>query len=204
MALISVKPRLWSRSEYYQMAEIGFFDGERVELIRGEVVPMSPHDPLHSGAVENSNTLFSRLFGERYAVRIQLPLSAPDQSEPEPDVVLTESQKAAELRRQRCHPSSATLVVEVANTSLQYDRLEKGSLYAQAEVPDYWIVNLQDFLLEVNSQPCPDQDHPFGWAYREKSSLNPDDTMTYLGRKIPVGAFFLDLLDSTDSAGEGH
>lgn len=195
MTLISVNPRLWSRSEYYQMAEIGFFDKERVELMRGEVVPMSPHDPLHSGAVENCNTLFSRLFGELYTVRIQLPLSAPDQSEPEPDVALVENQRAAELRRQRRHPSTATLVLEVANTSLQYDRLEKGSLYAQAEVPDYWIVNLQDFLLEVYSRPCPDQDNPFGWAYRKKSLLNPDDTLTYLGQKIPVRAFFLDLLD---------
>lgn len=153
------------------MGEAGVFrPGERVELIEGEIVPVSPHILPHGDRIMKLNTRFVRAFGETHFVRVQLPLTLGDKSEPEPDFAVVSPEQAQMGPR---HPPTADLVVEIADTSLSYDRAEKASLYARAKVPEYWLVNLVDGRLEVRTRPDPEPEAIFGWGYRELTILSP-------------------------------
>ena len=195
MTLFSVKPRTWTRAEYQLLGETELFSGDRVELFRGEIVAMSPHDPLHSGAVENLNSVLFRAFGETKSVRIQLPFAAPDNSEPEPDAVLLDREKSLQYKLRREHPSEAELIVEVARTSLNYDRLEKLGLYAEAGVEEYWIVNLADMLVERYRGPVADSQAPYGWSYSQTETYSPKDSLEYSSKRIDLSELFLGLID---------
>lgn len=126
------------------MAALGFFRDERVELIRGMVVKMSPIGPPHASVVDRLTRLFVRALGERARVRIQQPLIAFDESEPEPDMAVVPEGSYVER-----HPDSAFLVVEVAETSLDYDRDTKGPLYAASHVDEYWVVDVAARAVEL-------------------------------------------------------
>lgn len=130
------------------MAGLGFFRNERVELIRGMVVQMSPIGPPHASVVDRLTRLFVRGLGERALVRIQQPLIAYDESEPEPDVAIVPEGSYVER-----HPDSAYLVVEVAETSLEYDRDTKGPLYAASDVAEYWVVDVAARAIELYTDP---------------------------------------------------
>ncbi|MGC4091971.1 MAG: Uma2 family endonuclease [Polyangiaceae bacterium] len=128
------------RSEYEQMIDQGLFDGERVELLDGFVVRMTPQKSPHSSVVQSLNLILVSTFAisGRASVRCQLPLALSDVSEPEPDfaVVPTGSYKDAQ-------PSRAYFLVEVADSSLPKDR-RKASLYARAGIPEYWLIELHE------------------------------------------------------------
>lgn len=145
---LHAEPRRLSRAEYDRMAELGFFRAERVELIRGTVVRMAPIGPNHSDPVDVLNVLFVRAIGERARVRIQSPFLAADDSEPEPDVALVPYRRYADE-----HPRDAFLIVEVADSSLLYDRNTKAPLYAESGVDEYWIVDVAARAVEVHDQP---------------------------------------------------
>jgi Uma2 family endonuclease len=141
-------PRRLTRAEYDRMGELQFFRGERVELIHGTVVRMSPIGPSHSSMVGRLNELLlPRLLG-RATVRIQQPFIAHDDSEPEPDVAIVPSGRYNDR-----HPDSALLIVEVAESSLAYDRETKGLLYAASGVPEYWLVDVGGRAVEVYRNP---------------------------------------------------
>jgi len=148
---VPIPRRRFTREEYYRLAEIGFFQGERVELIEGEIVKMSPISPFHGEVLTLLAERLWQLFGEGYRVRVQLPLSLGD-SEPEPDIAVVPG-KAGDYVH--AHPTTALLVVEVAQTSLEYDREVKAPLYARAGIPEYWIVNLDGQCIEVYRDPAP-------------------------------------------------
>ncbi len=167
---IVIPRRRFTREEYYRIAETGVFDGERVELIEGEVVQMSPIGPAHGEAVTLMAEVLWRLFGEGYRVRVQMPLSLGD-SEPEPDVAVVAG-KPGDYRD--AHPTSAVLVVEVAQSSLDYDRVVKGGLYAQAGIAEYWLVNLEERCVEVYRDPSADR------GYRFKRIYTPGETFSCL------------------------
>jgi Uma2 family endonuclease len=96
-----------------------------------------------------------------------------DESEPEPDLAVA----PGTLRDYRCeHPARPVLVVEVAECSLRLDRNEKSSLYARAQLEDYWIVNLLAHVLEVYRQPTPDPTAPYGWSYSSRQVLGPESS----------------------------
>src|SRR5207247_10672957 len=102
-----------------------------------------------------------------------------DESEPEPDVMVV----AGQIRGHRdAHPERAALVVEVALSSLAFDRRHKGSLYARAGVADYWIVNLVDRVVEVRRRPAPDPGADFGAAYQDIELARPGATLTPLAK----------------------
>ncbi|MBX3168761.1 MAG: Uma2 family endonuclease [Candidatus Eremiobacteraeota bacterium] len=144
-------PRLFTVDDLYKMVECGILGvQERVELIEGEIVPMSPHDPKHSEALTWCNHLFSKHFGADYLVRVQLPLRLGNLSEPEPDLALL---AIADTPGNTAHPTHVPFVLEVASTSLAYDRGEKLKLYARARIPEYWIVNVRDGQVEVYRDP---------------------------------------------------
>jgi Uma2 family endonuclease len=130
------------------MVQMGMFEGERVELLFGTIVLMSPHGPEHDGSLDDLGDRLTHALGTRAKVRIQSAFAASDGSEPEPDiaVVARQSYRAA-------HPDRAWLIVEVADSSLAKDRELKAKLYAASQVDEYWIVNLVDRAIEVYRDP---------------------------------------------------
>jgi Uma2 family endonuclease len=123
---------------------------DRVELLEGVIVAMSPHNPPHASAVRRAYEAVHAIVEGRAVVSVQLPLVVSGGSVPEPDVaVLPGSQSDYDT----AHPTTALLVVEIADNSLLADRLTKAPIYAAAGIPEYWIVNLRDDVVEVFRAP---------------------------------------------------
>jgi Uma2 family endonuclease len=141
-------PRRLTRTEYDRMIELGFFRGERLELIRGTLLRMSPIGPPHATAVSRLNRLLVTRLSDRAEVRIQQPIVAADDSEPEPDVAVV---PLGDYSRE--HPHGALLVIEVADSSLSHDRKTKAELYAESNVREYWVVDLTGRTFEVFTEP---------------------------------------------------
>jgi Uma2 family endonuclease len=136
------------RVEYDRLVALGTFEGERIELIEGALRRMSPIGPPHTSTVDDLNQLLVLALAGRARVRVQGSFAAGELSEPEPDVSILP------LGNYRsAHPSEAHLVIEVADSSLSYDRGEKAQLYASCGVLEYWIVNLVDRVVEVHREP---------------------------------------------------
>jgi Uma2 family endonuclease len=143
----TVQVRRWARQSYDRMVTAGIFSpGDRAELIDGEILEMSLRKSGHSTAVRSIEEALRVAFGAGYEVRVQMLLALAPYSEPEPDVAFV---RGSPRDYRNAHPTSAVPVAEVADTTLAYDRAQKGSLYARAGVPDYWIMNLTDRHLEV-------------------------------------------------------
>jgi Uma2 family endonuclease len=132
-------------------------------LIEGEILQMTPQRSGHAIAIQLVEEVLRHAFGGGYNVRTQLPLALDLRSEPEPDIAVV---VGVPRDYRDAHPSSAVLIVEVADASLDYDRERKGNLYAQAEIIDYWIINLIDRRLEVYRDPDPTMLGPGGNHYR--------------------------------------
>lgn len=162
MGVLHATHRRWSVEEYYRMAETGVIrPDERVELIDGEVVRLSPQDWLHSTATTLCTPLLTGLFPPPYYVRVQLPLDASPHSQPEPDFAIVDKAMLSE----RPHPHRPHLILEVAQSSLRYDREVKAHLYASMGVPEFWILNVIARNLEVYTQPVADPEASFGHRY---------------------------------------
>ena len=131
--------RRWTRDEYYRMGELGWFIGQRTELIDGEVMVMSPQGPLHATSTERVRIVLERALGNGVWVRSQLAVDFGPYSEPEPDVSVVRG-KLEDYTS--AHPTRALLVVEVSDSTISYDRTRKASLYARVGIADYWIVNV--------------------------------------------------------------
>lgn len=143
------KPHSWTRSEYERMVDVGVFHPDaRFELIDGEIIDMAPQGSYHATSIQVMADYIRNLFGTGYHVRIQMPLALGDASEPEPDVTVV---AGSFMDYRHAHPQTAMLVVEVAYSTLAYDRL-KANLYAAHSIPEYWLVNLKDHCLEVSQQ----------------------------------------------------
>jgi Uma2 family endonuclease len=154
MAAAPPAARNFSRREYEKMIDVGILgEDERVELVAGRIVEMSPEGPLHAGTIDLCAETLRRLFGPGYTVRVQHPLAVEPDGEPEPDLAVVQGDPRAHLGD---HPHEAVLVVEVALASLAYDRSEKARLYARAGFPEYWIVNLSERCIEIHRTPSPD------------------------------------------------
>lgn len=172
------RTRRWTRAEYDNLIDRGVFQpGERLELLAGQLVVREPQGDPHSFAVELVNEALRSAFGPNWRVRVQLPVALDAESEPEPDV----SVAAGPVRGSaEAKPSRLALVVEISASSLALDREHKGSLYARARVPEYWVVNLNDRVLEVHREPGPDASALYGWAYRAVQTLTAPDHVTPL------------------------
>ena len=150
---IETTKKLFTVDEYYRMADAGILTpDDRVELIDGEIIEMSPIGSRHLGCVNRATRLFTSAFGGRVVVSVQNPLWLSNFTEPEPDVVLLKP-RGDEYASKKPAAEDALLVLEVADTTLAYDRNVKLPRYAKAGVPEVWIENLQDDLLLVYRDP---------------------------------------------------
>lgn len=154
------------------MGEAGLFSDERVELLDGEIVTMSPKLSPHAFTVTQLNYLLVLRLGSSAVVRIQDPIVLDDWSEPEPDVAMCE---LVPDRYRHAHPQAdqVLLVIEAAESSLAYDRTRKARAYAVAGIPEYWIVNLVDRRVEVLTDPDPRTQR-----YRQHRDVLPGDALS--------------------------
>jgi len=143
----------FSVEDYYRMAETGVLrPGKRVELLDGKIIDMSPIGPFHGGLVNRLSRLFNQLSNNRWLVSVQNPLRVDDHSEPEPDVMLLKP-AADDYTSRHPQPQDVFLLIEVADSTLEYDRAEKLPVYGRAGVAEVWIVNLPDAAIEVYREP---------------------------------------------------
>jgi Uma2 family endonuclease len=178
------QPRRWTRGEYYRLAEAGILGcDEKVELLDGEIYPtMSPQSRRHARAIALTEEVIGRAFGQGYYVQLQMPILAAEDSEPEPDVAVVKGT----WEDYEDHPTGndVVLVIEIAETSLQKDRILKSPAYARAGIADYWILNLQNRTLEVRRDPAMTE-------YKTLVVLTEQDTVSPLAAPnspVQVGA----------------
>lgn len=169
--------RRWKRVEYARLVDLGVFEGDAVELIGGQLVVAEPHGTYHASSISAVDYAVRAILPPGWIVRIQLPVSLDDESEPEPDLAVVAGRP---VDYSQSHPARPALLVEVAESSLDFDRHHKGGLYARAAIQDYWIVNLADRLLEVYREPVPDSSATYGWRYRSVVSLRRADVVVPL------------------------
>ncbi|MCC7000423.1 MAG: Uma2 family endonuclease [Deltaproteobacteria bacterium] len=139
------------RVEYDRLVELGAFQDERVELLAGVLVAGSPQGARHAQTIQRLTQRLVMALAGRAEVRVQLPLAASAESEPEPDFAVVAPGDYASG-----HPTRAFLVIEVAETSQQRDRVLKGRLYASAGIPEYWLCDLAAGAIEVHTAPGED------------------------------------------------
>ena len=147
------KPHLFTVWDYHCMAEAGVLNEDsRVELIRGQIVDMSPIGAPHFRMVNRLNRLLVPLVGARGIVSVQNPVRLDDGSGPQPDVTILHPRMDQDDAGTP-GPADVLLLIEVADSSLESDRAIKLPLYAEAGIRDYWIVNLQERAIEVHRNP---------------------------------------------------
>ncbi len=148
--------RLWSRDEYHRAHALGLFEpGERLELIRGEIIEKMPQKPFHATALSLSLEALYDLArsAPNVSVRCQLPISLPGSSEPEPDLAVVRG-SARDYQSRHPEPEEILLIVEVSDTTLSFDRTDKANLYAEAGIVEYWVLNVTDRLVEIRRDPA--------------------------------------------------
>lgn len=151
--MTQTKVRLWNIDEYHRMLEMGIITAdERVELIEGQVIPMSAKNPPHAATTLCASDYLKRLLAEVALVRVQDPIELSQYSEPEPDiaVVRIDSRKYIDHHPQ---PDEVFLVIEVADTTLETDRKQKAPLYAKARITEYWILDVNQRQVDVFREP---------------------------------------------------
>jgi Uma2 family endonuclease len=187
MDAMPIPTKRWARVEYERLVDRAVFQpGDRVELVGGQLVVREPQGSLHAVAVRLAEDVMRATFGSGWEVRGQMPVALDDESEPEPAPAVCAGSPRDYLAG---HPSRPVLLVEVAEASLAFDREHKGSLYARAHVPDYWIVNLVDHVLEVHRDPTPSANAPYGWRFSTLLRLGATETVSPLAApqaRIPV------------------
>jgi Uma2 family endonuclease len=163
----------WKRIEYDRLVDLGAFEDEPLELIGGQLIVAEPKGAYHASAVTAAEYALRAALPSGWIVRTQAPVSLDDESEPEPDLAVVPG-RPGDYRH--AHPEHPALAIEVAHSSLHFDRRDKGSLYARAGIEDYWIVNLVDRVLELYRDPVSDPAAIYGWRYRSVTTLAPPAT----------------------------
>ena len=169
-----------TRREFNAWGEEGWFEDERVELIDGVIVAMAPEGGPHLKAVMWLNSHLARALGEDRMVGISHPYAVSDTSQPVPDVAVITTERARALTDAVV---AAELVIEVAHSSRRRDLVVKSRLYAQAGVPEYWVLDLVRRELVVHTDPQGD-------AYRDVTTLPPTATAAAVGVPVPLAELF--------------
>ena len=146
--------RLFTRAEYHRMAEAGILGKrDRVELIRGEIVRMSPIGRRHVAFNDTLIALLMRRVDERAIVSVAGGVVLSDDTEPEPDIKILRRNRDVPYKEREVHADDLVCVIEVSDSSLSYDRRTKLRLYAEAGIPEYWIVDCEGEAVEVHRRP---------------------------------------------------
>ena len=163
--------RRFTRAEYRRMAEVGILgEDDRVELVRGEIVEMSPPGRRHIAFVDNlTQRLVLRLAG-RAIVSVQNPVVLAEDSEPQPDLAVRRL-RPVPYKEREAHAGDVLLLIEVAESSLAYDRSTKLRLYAEAGIPEYWVVDCTAEVVEVYRTADPE-------GYRDVTRVAGTATLT--------------------------
>jgi Uma2 family endonuclease len=165
--------RLFTVTDYHKMAEAGILnEDDRVELIEGEIVEMSPIGFRHLAQVDHLNVLFMRGLLDKAIVRVQGSVRLNIHSEPQPDLVLLRW-RADFYKNTAAGPEDILLIVEVADSSLAYDRDVKAPLYARAGVAEFWLIDLNAESIDVYRGPAPD-------GFREMFKAQGNDPLSPL------------------------
>lgn len=172
MVTARVEAHHWTREEYEQLVEAGAFDEWKIELVEGVLYDMTPQTSWHAGLATKISTVLKKIDPGNHLVREHSPLSVGGDSVPEPDVAVVPDDPKGDFYTS-VHPTSAVLVVEIADSSLRYDREVKARAYSLGGVPEYWIVNLLSSQLEVYRDPS-------GNRYTNASVLTASDTISPL------------------------
>jgi Uma2 family endonuclease len=186
MAISSPRIKRWTRLEYERLVDLGaFLPGDRLELVGGHLLVREPQGGPHFMAVGLVEDALRAAFGPGWTVRSQGPIALDDDSEPEPDIAVVPGGRRDYIQ----HPSHPVLIVEVADSSLRFDRHAKASLYARAGIADYWVVNLVDQVVEVRRDPVGAAKARYGHNYATTIVLRGGEHVTPLAAPhatIPV------------------
>ncbi|MGD1807820.1 Uma2 family endonuclease [Dapis sp. BLCC M126] len=173
--VVELQRRQFTVKEYHQMAKVGILkEDDRVELIGGEIVKMAPIGIPHAGCVRRLNRIFNKLLSGKAIVDIQNPIDLNDESEPQPDLVLLQWREDyyAEKHPQ---PEDILLLVEVADSTIKYDREVKIPLYAENEIYEVWLIDINQELVEVYREIV-------GNSYKQQQQF-------FRGDRLPIKAF---------------
>ncbi|OIP68515.1 MAG: hypothetical protein AUK43_15770 [Oscillatoriales cyanobacterium CG2_30_40_61] len=174
MAIATVKK--FTTEDYHRLTELGFFqENDRIELIRGEMIEMAAKGTSHSVCETRLERELYKLIGERATLRGQQPIILSSYSEPEPDRVIVKNREDDYLNGHP-HTKDILLLIEISDSSLDYDQSTKLSVYAENNITDYWIFNLVDFCLEYYSEPYQKSQGEFG--YLRKLIYLPTQSIT--------------------------
>jgi len=178
---VTLAKRLISAVEYHKMAEVGILQPEdKIELLNGEIIKMSPIGSLHAGYVNIIDELLSDALGKKVHINIQSPVRLGTFSEPEPDLLVLKRRKDHYLTRLP-RPEDVHLLIEVADSTLEKDREVKVPLYAKASISEYWILNVPDKQLEVFT-------NPIGGKYQNQKIIKGKDIAIFEAFEIPIKA----------------
>ncbi len=181
---VDLDRRLFTVAEYERMAEAGILTADdRVELIEGSIVNIPPIGSHHSGHLNRLIALLRRLIGQDIILSVQNPIRLTEHSEPQPDIALL---RFREDYYTQSHPTPADvlLVVEIAETSLDYDRRVKVPQYARAPIPEVWIVDVRGEAVEQYADPADS-------TYRTVRRLSRGEELVSVavpGLRLPVAA----------------
>ncbi len=171
--MTAARIRSWSLPEYHRLIELGILtSADQVQLINGQLVEMSPQNSPHASTVQRATEYLRSLVWQQASVRSQLPVSLPPNSEPEPDIAIVQINENEYVDH---HPRAEDmlLIVEVADTSLDFDTNEKAQLYAKAGVGDYWVIDINSGVVYIARDPKDGN-------YQQFFSLNHSDTVELL------------------------
>lgn len=142
----------WTIDEYHRMIAAGILGDRQVELLKGEIVEMSPEGEPHAYSSDEAGEYLARLLTERAKVRHAKPITLPNNSEPEPDIAIVQ-RLGREYREHHPYPENIFWLIEYANSSLEKDLETKSKIYAEVGIPEYWVVNLKKLHLVVFREP---------------------------------------------------
>lgn len=168
----------WTRDLFHRAVDMGVFAPEdNLELIYGELIKKMGMNRSHAAVLLFVENALRAIFGDGFVVRNQLPFVAPDESEPEPDLAIVRGVLRDALAT---HPSSAELLVEISDTTLAQDLGTKSSLYAQAGVGDYWVVDINARIVHVHRTPIASSSLPNGYGYQTITRFLDTDSISPL------------------------
>jgi Uma2 family endonuclease len=193
-AVLNPSPTLqavrFTREQYHHLGRLGFFDGKRVERLRGEIIEMSPIGWPHVVGCRKTAEILERAFaGIGWVSRNEQPLALAE-SDPQPDVMVVPGR----FEDYTDHPSTALLLVEVADTTLFRDTTTKAEVYAEAGIAEYWVLDLTGRQLFVFRDPAPVAAN--GNSYRTQVTLGPTESVAPLAAPNRL-IFVSDLLPSS-------